>query len=172
MKICCSNTRFVHGEVWMGPLDTLGLVHMGSQLPSPTHVSESQYGDKVPTFEPLKIIEIRLTFNNVRSWLCHAKIFGGIVLRIEFSFLLDPTLKRSHNPHLHKMLPYGHICHTWDLRLGMPCEVGTWDAMWNSKPQLPCFQRLRLHRSNSRNLGLRTPCEPALGLNCYAFKLI
>jgi hypothetical protein len=28
-----------------------GPVHMGSQVPSPTHVSKSQYGENVPTFE-------------------------------------------------------------------------------------------------------------------------
>ena len=30
-------------------------------------------------------------------------------------FLLDPTLNTSPKPHLQKLLPCGHPCHTWDL---------------------------------------------------------
>jgi hypothetical protein len=36
----------------------LGPVYMGSQVPGPTHVSKSQHGGKVPTFEPQETIKI------------------------------------------------------------------------------------------------------------------
>jgi hypothetical protein len=45
----------------------LGLVHMGSQVPSPSHVSKSQHGGKVPTFEPQETIQIWLISIKVGS---------------------------------------------------------------------------------------------------------
>ena len=36
---------------------TLGLVHMGSQDPSPTHVTKSQHGGKVPTLESRELVK-------------------------------------------------------------------------------------------------------------------
>jgi len=36
----------------------LGLVLMGFQVPSPTHISKSQHGGKIPTFEPQETIII------------------------------------------------------------------------------------------------------------------
>ena len=81
-------------------------------VPSPTHVSKSQHGGKVPTFEPQETIKI---------WLIIFK--AGLVLRFGSSFLLDSTLNASPKPHLRKVLSCRHPCHTWDLGLGTPCEV-------------------------------------------------
>ena len=39
----------------------------------------------------------------------------GLVLRVGTTFLLGPTLNTSPEPHLQKVLPCGHPCHTWDL---------------------------------------------------------
>ena len=36
----------------MGYKRPLRPIHMGSEVPSPTHVSRSQHGGKVPSFEP------------------------------------------------------------------------------------------------------------------------
>ena len=36
----------------------LGLGHMRSQIPSPTYLSKSQHGGKVPTFEPHETTKI------------------------------------------------------------------------------------------------------------------
>ena len=33
------------------------------------------------------------------------------------------TLNTTSEPHLQKVLPCEHPCHTWDLRLGTMCEV-------------------------------------------------
>ena len=33
------------------------------------------------------------------------------------------ALHSSPKPHLQKVLPCKHACHTWDLGLGTPCEV-------------------------------------------------
>ena len=44
------------------------------------------------------------------------------VLRVGFSFLLEPTLNTSPEPHLQKVLPSRHPCHTLDLGLGTLCE--------------------------------------------------
>jgi hypothetical protein len=74
--------------MWTRPL---GLVHMGSQVPNPTHVSKSQHGGNIPTIEPQETIKIRLTIIEVESSLFHAKTFMGLVLRVGSNFLLDPT---------------------------------------------------------------------------------
>ena len=92
----------------------LGLVHMGSQVPSPTHVSKSQHGGKVPTFEPQETIDIWLTIIKVRSSLFHANIFVGLGLRVGSSILLNTILNTSLKPRLQNMLPCRHPCQTWD----------------------------------------------------------
>ena len=50
-------------------------------------------------------------------------MFVALVLKYGSSFLLNPTLNTSYKPPLHKVLLCTHPCHTWDLRLGSPCEV-------------------------------------------------
>ena len=75
----------------------------------------------------------------------------GLVLRIGSSFLLNPTLTTSHEPCLHKMLPCGHPCHTWDL-----------GPMGSGKSQLPCFRRLRLHKLTLSDVGLGTTSHTRL----------
>ena len=50
---------------------------MGSQVPSPHHVSKSQHGGKVPTFELQFIIEIWLIIIKVGSWLLYVKKHYG-----------------------------------------------------------------------------------------------
>ena len=120
------------------------LFYVESQVPSPTYISKSQHGGKVPIFEPQEIIKIWLVIIKGRSWLFYAKNFTRLVLTVGSRFLLDPTLNTSPEPHLQKVLPCGHPCHTWD-------------PMWSGKSQLPCSQQLS-------NLGLGTwdPCEPVL----------
>ena len=66
-------------------LPYLGHVHMGFQVPSPTHVNKSQDGDTIPTFEPPK---------TVRKWLYPLKSYldyfiqniSGLVLRVGPNF--------------------------------------------------------------------------------------
>jgi hypothetical protein len=38
-------------------------------VPSPTHISKFQHGDKIPTFEPQEILEILFIYINVEFWL-------------------------------------------------------------------------------------------------------
>ena len=71
---------------------------MGFQVPSPPHASKSPNGGKVPTFEPQEGIKIWLIFVEVGYRLLYAKQFLGLVLRVGFGFLLNPTLKaNTHN---------------------------------------------------------------------------
>ena len=78
------------------------------KVPSPTHVSNSQHGGNVSTFEPQKFIKLSLIIIEDGSWL----IFAGLVLRVGSSFLLDPTLNLGPKAHLQKVLPSRHLCHT------------------------------------------------------------
>ena len=112
----------------------LGPVHMRSIFRSPTHSSRSQHGGKAPTFEPQQTIKIRLIITKFGSWF-YLKIFTWLVLRVGYGCFLDPTLNTSPKPHLPKMLPYGHLCHTWD-----PCEPALrllehWD-FWRKRRRL------------------------------------
>ena len=116
--------------------------YMGSKVPSPTHVSKSQHGCKVPTFEPQEPIKIWLINIKFISHLFYAKILSRHLLRVGSRFLLDPILNTSPKPHLQKVLPCRHPCRTWDLGLGIPCEVVSpnsqafngWD--WTDWPQV------------------------------------
>ena len=92
----------------------------------------------------------------VRSWLFYANFLWDFLLRVESSFLLDPTLNTSSDPHLQRVLPCRHYCHYLGL--------GTWDLVWSGKSQLPSSQWLRLQELTSSELGVKTcdPCEPAL----------
>ena len=88
---------------------------MGSQVPSPTHASKSHRGGEVPTFEPQEtMIKIRFIFMKSNLDKFMQKRSSGLVLRVGFSVLLDP----SPEPHVQKVMPCRHPCHTWD-----PCEV-------------------------------------------------
>ena len=69
-------------------------------------------------------------------------------LELRDGFLLNPSLNTSPKPHLQRMLPCSHPCHSWDLGLGNLCEVVspnfhalndrdctdwpqvTWESMW------------------------------------------
>ena len=75
---------------------------------SPSHVSKSQYGGKVETFEPQEIIKLSSIIIEDRCWL----IFAGLVLRVGSSFLLDPTLNTGPKAHLQKVLRCRHPYHT------------------------------------------------------------
>ena len=75
------------------------------------------------------------------------------MLRVESSFLLDPTLNTSPKPHLQKVLWCRHPCHTWDLELGTPYEVVSpnfhalngWDCTdWPQVTRDSCELALRL----------------------------
>jgi hypothetical protein len=92
-------------------------------VPSPTHVSKSQHGGRVPTCKPQGTTKIWLNIIKVGSWSFYAKIFVGLGLRVGSSFLLDPTCNASPKPRLQKVLPCRHPCHSWGLRLGTLCEV-------------------------------------------------
>ena len=50
-----------------------GPVHMGSQGPSPTQLSKSQHGDKVPTFEPQETIKVWFIFFRVGCFIISCK---------------------------------------------------------------------------------------------------
>ena len=89
---------------------------MRFQIQSP----KSQHGGKVPTFEPQE--PIKVWFMSDLDSLMQKRILG-LVLQVGSSFLLNPTLNTSPKPHLQEVLPYRHPCHTWDLALGIPCEV-------------------------------------------------
>jgi hypothetical protein len=115
--------------------------------PSPNVEAKSQLLSlkiiiKVPTSDDISF--------EVGSWLVYAeKYISGLVLRVGINFLLDLTLNtKSH------ALSCKHPCHTWDLRLGILCEVvspnfhalNNWDCM--DGPQVtgdldlgPCVNR-------------------------------
>ena len=78
---------------------------MRSQVPSPTHVSESQCGGKISIFRFQGTIKIWLIIIKVRSLSFYAKIFTGLVLRVGFGFLLNPTVNTSPEAHFQKVLP-------------------------------------------------------------------
>ena len=50
-----------------------GPIHSGSQVPSPTHLSNSQHRGKVPTCEPQVTTKIWLVIIKVGSWLFYEK---------------------------------------------------------------------------------------------------
>jgi hypothetical protein len=52
----------------------------------------------------------------VKSWLFYAKNLKVCVVSW-VHLLLIPTPNKSPEPHLHKVLPCRHPCHTWNLRL-------------------------------------------------------
>jgi hypothetical protein len=51
----------------------LGLVHLRSQMPSPTHVNKFLHESKVPTFEPRETIKVCFIFIKVITLLLYAK---------------------------------------------------------------------------------------------------
>jgi hypothetical protein len=78
---------------------------------------------------------------------------AGLVWRVGSSFLLDPNLNRSLKPHLQKVLPYRHPCHTWNLGLGTLCEV--------VKPPTSLLSTAKIVLMDLKGLG--TLCELDLG---------
>ena len=94
---------------------------------SPTHVSKSPHGGKAPAFEPQDTIKIWSNLPYSRTLINVEKIFGKLVLRVGSSFSLNSTCNTSPKPHLQKVLPCRHLCHTWDLGLGTwnLCEVAS-----------------------------------------------
>ena len=70
---------------------------------------KSQHG--APTFEPPDTVKIILSI--IKSDLDYfmQKHYAGLMLRVESSFLLNPTLNASLKPHLQKVLPCRHPCH-------------------------------------------------------------
>jgi hypothetical protein len=90
----------------------------------------------------------------LRSLGCITKLesrqkYVGLVIRVRSCFLLDPILDTSSQPHLQKVSPCRHPCHTWALGLGTPC----------GESQLWCSQRLRLHGLDWPQATWRgTPC--------------
>ena len=70
---------------------------------------------KSQTFETQQTIKIWLIIIKVGSWLLHAELFAGLVLRVGSNFLLEPTFNTSPQFYLQKVLLCRHPCHTWDL---------------------------------------------------------
>ena len=144
----CWSLKFWSNRSWQSnntkPL-SLGPGASSHGVPSPTHVSKSKHGGKVPTIEPQQIIKVWFTSIKIRSWLFHAKKLSGLVLRVGSTFLLGPTLNIHPEPLLQKVLPCRHPCHTWAL-----------GPMWSDKSQIPCSQWLSLHGLTSSKVGLRT----------------
>ena len=90
-------------------------------------------------------------------------------LKVGSSFLLHLTHNTSPKLHLQKALSCRQPCHNWDLGLGAMCEVVS-----------PNFQALNgwdytYWPQVYADLGLGTPCEPALrwggGPHCLATNL-
>jgi hypothetical protein len=62
-------------------------------VPSPTHhVGKSQHEGKVPTSKPQETNKIWLT---IVSWLIHAKLFVGFVLRLGSTFFARPNFQHK-----------------------------------------------------------------------------
>ena len=115
---------------------------------------------QVPTFcEPRDTIKMWLVIAKVGYWLFYATIFAGFVLRVGYCFLLNPTLNTSSKPHIQQVLSCRQTSISY---LGLRI----WDPVWSGKSQLPCSQRLRLHRWTSSELGHRTWDLVWIGLNC------
>ena len=99
---------------------------MGSQVPSPTHVSKSQHGGKVPTFEPRETTKLWLIVVRIGFLIFYAKVFTGLVLRVGSCFLLAqlsiqvPSLTFTKSCHVCTHVILG----TWDSGLGASC--GKW----------------------------------------------
>ena len=72
---------------------------------------KSQHGGKVPTFEPHEPLKIWLLSIKVSFGLFYARNF------LELCWKLD-LLVSSPKPHLQKVFPCKHSCHTWHLGLG------------------------------------------------------
>ena len=117
-------------------------------VPSPTYVSKSQHGGKVPTFEPQETIKIKLIIIKLWSWLVNAKTHSRD-LCWELGLAFCSTQLSTHVPSLtsQSVAVWGSMSY-----LGLK----TWDPMWSGKSQFPCSQQLRLHGLTSRDLGLRT----------------
>ena len=109
-KCCHVGIHVTKGRFTWGPKSSL-------MLASPNMEA------KVPTFEPQGMKEIWLIITKDGSWLFYGRIFSKLVLKYGFSFLLDPTLKRSPKPHLQKVLSCRHPCHICNLQIGVLYEV-------------------------------------------------
>lgn len=136
--------------------DNLGLVHMGSQVPSPTHVRNPNIDAKCQLWSLEKLLKIWFIVFKVRCWLFYAKTFAQFVLRVGSYFLTGSTLNTSPSPHLQNVLPCKHLFHTLSVR--------TWGPVWNGKSRFSCSQWLGLHGLTSSEMEVRTwdPCKPAL----------
>ena len=86
-------------------------VDMGSQVPSPTDVNKSQLTwRQSPNFWASRANQSIASMKGILVTSC--KNISGLVLRVGSSFLQDPALNTSHEPHLQKVLPCRHPCHT------------------------------------------------------------
>jgi hypothetical protein len=118
-------------------------VHMRSQVPSPTHVSKSQHRGKVPTSslkKPSKYGYLSLKSNLDYLMKNYSPNFNWKLGLALYSTQLSTQLPKLTS----KKCCHGGIIHAINLDLG---------PVWSGKSQLPCSQRLRLHRLTSSNLG-------------------
>ena len=123
---------------------------MGSQVPSPTHVSKSHYGGKVPTFEPQETIEVWLMIIKVGSCstqlstlvpsltfmkCCHVGIH--VILETQdFGTLCEVT---NHNFHAlnssdctyFPRVTKGHFTHETESPLPFHFENSCWWKRWS-----------------------------------------
>jgi hypothetical protein len=83
-----------------------------------------QHGGQVPIFEPQDTVKIWLVIIKVGLYFMqkYAQDLLG-ELGLAFCSTQASTQAPSLKPHLQKVLSCKHPCHTWDLRLGTPCEV-------------------------------------------------
>ena len=132
-------------------------VYMGSQVSSPTHLSKSPHGGKVPTCEPKKSTKVQLMSIKVKSLLFYAKTSQNLCWELSLVYLMDPTLKASPKSHLSKVLPCRRTPMSYlGFRTLDPYEVvspnfhtlNSWDP--TNRPQV------------TLDLGLGNMCELAL----------
>ena len=139
--------------------NSLSPVHMVPSRKSHL-VKRSQHGGQVPTSEPRKPLKygshsLQLSLYPLKSNLDY--FMQNIIKTCVESWVqlsLNPTLNASLMPHLQKMLPHTHPCHTWDLGLGIPCRV--------IKVSTSMLSTTNIARIDLSDLGLRIPCGLAL----------
>ena len=73
------------------------------------------------------------------------KYLHDFVMGVGFSFLLDPTLNTSPEPHLQKVLPSRHPCLTLDLGLGTLCKPVLSEVLGAQKHNLSALECNRIH---------------------------
>ena len=114
----------------------LRLVHMGSQAPSPTHVSKSQHEGTISTLSLKTVLQY--------GWLSSKSDLDYSMQEDNWKTCVQSLIEQ-------KDFASKKCCH-----VGVQVILET--KVWSGKSQFPCSQRLRLHILTSSDLGLGTPC--------------